>query len=141
MALGIGSLMKIARGSVGTEDMGEMLSAAGIDISFNPVAIEKTAFEELAKAAMVPGATHLAGIARISALDVRLEVDARRAKLCLLDTNDAANLPETAREKERVSIQETVSFCSESFPFVNPTRLFRSWLLAFAEAARNVPVL
>jgi len=141
MALGIGSLMKIARGSVGTEDMGEMLSAAGIDISFNPVAIEKTAFEELAKAAMVPGATHLAGIARISALDVRLEVDARRAKLCLLDTNDAANLPETAREKERVSIQETVSFCSESFAFVNPTRLFRSWLLAFAEAARNVPVL
>jgi len=46
----------MARGSVSPDAMKEMLAAAGIDVSFTPLAIEPGAFFDLAKAAEVPGA-------------------------------------------------------------------------------------
>ncbi len=54
MSLGIGSIIKLARGGMGPDEMGELLRAAGMDLSFTPVKIEAAAFTVLAQAASLP---------------------------------------------------------------------------------------
>ena len=58
MGFGLGSLMKMAKGGLGIDELGEMLSAAGIEMEFKPIAISKgaPAFRELAQAASLPEA-------------------------------------------------------------------------------------
>ena len=52
----LGSILKLAKGGLGPDEMGEMLAAAGIDVSFTPVAVEPGCFRLLAERAAVPGA-------------------------------------------------------------------------------------
>ncbi len=56
MAIGLGSLVKMARGGMGTDELGPMLRALGVDISFTPVAVDAAAFRDLAVSASAPGA-------------------------------------------------------------------------------------
>jgi len=54
MALGIGSIVKLARGGMGPDELMEVLSAAGIELEFSPRPVAKESFAPLAAAASLP---------------------------------------------------------------------------------------
>jgi hypothetical protein len=54
MGIGIGSIVKLARGGMGPDEMREMLSAMGINLDFEAVPVSKEAFTELGRAASLP---------------------------------------------------------------------------------------
>lgn len=55
MGIGIGTMMKLAKGSLGPEQLKEMLAAAGIELEFSQVKPSAEAFVQLGKAAALPG--------------------------------------------------------------------------------------
>jgi len=54
MGLGLGSIMKLAKGGLGPDELAEILAAAGMDLQFNPVAPSLETFRPLAEAASLP---------------------------------------------------------------------------------------
>ena len=57
--MNIGSMMKLARGGMDPEALGEILAAAGVSVSFTPVAAGPEPFRTLAAAASLPSANLL----------------------------------------------------------------------------------
>lgn len=55
MGIGIGTMMKLAKGGRGPEQLKEMLAAAGVDMEFSKVKPSPAAFVELGTAAALPG--------------------------------------------------------------------------------------
>jgi hypothetical protein len=57
VALGIGSLLKMASGGgMGPDEFAAVLSVAGMNVSFTPVAVDRAAFAALASSASLPSA-------------------------------------------------------------------------------------
>ena len=58
MAFGLGTLAKLARGGIGPDELGELMSAAGIDATFSLVQIGEAlpVFQAAAEAASLPSA-------------------------------------------------------------------------------------
>jgi hypothetical protein len=54
--IGLGSMMKLARGGLGPDELGEILAAAGMDLKFTPVPAAPESFISLGEAACLPGA-------------------------------------------------------------------------------------
>jgi hypothetical protein len=56
---GIGSIMKLVRGGLGPDELGEILAAAGIDAEFSPLqkAQQEPEFQRLWKAASLPSSS------------------------------------------------------------------------------------
>jgi hypothetical protein len=52
--LGLGGMMKLARGGIGADELAEVLSAAGIEISINAVTPRVESFRPLAASASLP---------------------------------------------------------------------------------------
>jgi hypothetical protein len=53
--IGIGSLMKLAKGTLGQDELEEILAAAGMDLTCAVVKPDLKAFRPLAAAASLPG--------------------------------------------------------------------------------------
>ena len=53
--VGIGSILKLARGELGPDELKEILSAAGMELEFNPVAPSLETFRPLAASVSLPG--------------------------------------------------------------------------------------
>jgi hypothetical protein len=49
-------MMKLARGGLGPDELGEILAAAGMDLTFTPVPAAPESFVSLGTAASLPGA-------------------------------------------------------------------------------------
>jgi hypothetical protein len=47
--------MKLARGGLGPDELGEILAAAGMEVSFSPVMASAESFRPLAETASLPG--------------------------------------------------------------------------------------
>jgi hypothetical protein len=56
VALGLGSIMKLAKGGLGPDELGEILGAAGMYVTFAPVAAGIESFRPLAVSASLPSA-------------------------------------------------------------------------------------
>jgi hypothetical protein len=56
MALGFGSIVKLAKGGIGPDELAEILAAAGMDLAFNPVQPVLETFRPLAESASLPSA-------------------------------------------------------------------------------------
>jgi hypothetical protein len=56
MGLGLSSIMKLAKGGLGPDELAEILAAAGMDLTFTPAAPTVEAFRPLAEAASLPSA-------------------------------------------------------------------------------------
>jgi hypothetical protein len=54
MAIGLSGLMKLAKGDLGPDEMGEVLGAMGIDLSFREIPLEADAFRSLHESASLP---------------------------------------------------------------------------------------
>jgi hypothetical protein len=53
--IGLGGMMKLAKGGLGPDDLKEILSAAGMELDFNLVAPSLETFRPLAASASLPG--------------------------------------------------------------------------------------
>lgn len=56
MGIGLGSLMKVARGGLGPDELAEVLGAMGMDVSFREVPAARESFEPLGRMASLPDA-------------------------------------------------------------------------------------
>jgi hypothetical protein len=54
--IGIGSLLKLAKGGLGPDELSEILAAAGMELQVQPVPMELESFRVLAETASLPGA-------------------------------------------------------------------------------------
>jgi hypothetical protein len=54
MSIGLGSIMKLAKGGIGPDELAEILGAVGIELSFTPRAVSTESFRPLADAASLP---------------------------------------------------------------------------------------
>ncbi len=55
--MNLGALLKVARGGdMGPDEFGALLAAAGMDVSFTPVAVDRASFAALASSASLPSA-------------------------------------------------------------------------------------
>jgi hypothetical protein len=57
--IGVGSLIKLARGGLGPDELAEILAAAGMELSFLPVEPTLESFRPLAQSASLPCAKML----------------------------------------------------------------------------------
>jgi hypothetical protein len=53
--IGLSGILKLAKGGLGPEELKEILSAAGMDLEFNPVPANLETFRSLAVPASLPG--------------------------------------------------------------------------------------
>jgi hypothetical protein len=56
MGIGLGSLIKLTRGGLGPDELGEILAAAGMDLTMTPVEANVESFRPLALSASLPSA-------------------------------------------------------------------------------------
>jgi hypothetical protein len=53
--VGLGSMMKLARGGLGPDELAEILAAAGMELEFSPAKAEIDSFRPHAESASLPG--------------------------------------------------------------------------------------
>ena len=53
--IGLGGILKLVKGGLGPDELKEVLSAAGMELEFNPVAPSIESFRPLAECASLPG--------------------------------------------------------------------------------------
>jgi hypothetical protein len=53
--IGLGGILKLAKGGLGPDELKEILSSIGMDIEFNPVQANLETFRSLAVPASLPG--------------------------------------------------------------------------------------
>ncbi len=56
MVIGLGTFMKLAKGGLGPDELGEILGAAGMQVSIEAVQPVQATFRELIQAGSLPGA-------------------------------------------------------------------------------------
>jgi hypothetical protein len=60
MGVGLGSILKLARGGLGPDELAEILSAAGMELEFSPAKADVESFRPLAESASLPGSKMIA---------------------------------------------------------------------------------
>jgi hypothetical protein len=53
--IGLGSIMKLAKGGIGPDELAEILAAAGMELTFTPMEAAAKSFLPLAASASLPG--------------------------------------------------------------------------------------